>query len=176
MVDLKQMSLDDLAGMVNLYPWFAAARKELGLRTGRLEDAALYVVDRRLLAALAAQVPADAAAPVRELIQDTGSRPYERKVKVLGGDFFSQEDYDGVRRQDDQIVQAVTGGIQPERDDRSLVDIDDDLCTETLARIYAEQGYIAQAKNIYSRLLLRYPEKNAYFAALIEKLDNINNQ
>ena len=38
-----------------------------------------------------------------------------------------------------------------------------------LAQIYAEQGYYDQAKRIYSRLLLKNPEKNAYFAALIEK-------
>ena len=46
--------------------------------------------------------------------------------------------------------------------------------TETLARIYAEQGYCQQAKEIYSKLILAYPEKNAYFAALIEKLGSEN--
>ena len=45
-----------------------------------------------------------------------------------------------------------------------------DFCTETLAQIYADQGYPDQAKQIYSRLSLRFPEKSAYFAALIEKL------
>ena len=47
-----------------------------------------------------------------------------------------------------------------------------DYCTETLAQIYADQGYPDQAKQIYSRLSLRFPEKSAYFAALIEKLKN----
>ena len=50
-----------------------------------------------------------------------------------------------------------------------------DLYTETLARIYADQGYYEQAKHIYSKLILAYPEKNAYFAALIENLERINN-
>ena len=45
------------------------------------------------------------------------------------------------------------------------------FCTETLAWIYAGQGYREEAKKIYSRLMLRYPEKSAYFASLIEKLD-----
>jgi tetratricopeptide (TPR) repeat protein len=49
-----------------------------------------------------------------------------------------------------------------------------DLYTETLAQIYAEQGYYEQAKHIYSKLILAYPEKNAYFAALIQKIDEIN--
>ena len=42
--------------------------------------------------------------------------------------------------------------------------------TQTLAEIYAEQGYFDQAKQIYSQLILAYPEKSAYFASLIEKL------
>ena len=49
-----------------------------------------------------------------------------------------------------------------------------DICTETLAQIYAEQGYPERAKVIYSKLSLRYPEKNTYFAALIRKLDAEN--
>lgn len=52
-----------------------------------------------------------------------------------------------------------------------------DFCTETLAQIYAEQGYFEQAKRIYGKLILAFPEKSAYFASLIGKLDNlINNQ
>jgi hypothetical protein len=46
--------------------------------------------------------------------------------------------------------------------------------TETLAQIYAEQGYYDQSKEIYSKLILAYPEKSAYFAALIQELDKIN--
>jgi hypothetical protein len=47
-----------------------------------------------------------------------------------------------------------------------------DYFTETLAQIYADQGYPEQAKQIYSALSLRFPEKSAYFASLIEKLKN----
>ena len=36
---------------------------------------------------------------------------------------------------------------------------------------YLDQGYKDKAKEIYSKLSLRYPEKSAYFAALIEKID-----
>ena len=60
--------------------------------------------------------------------------------------------------------------------DRPSQSLDDVYITETLAEIYAQQGYLEQAKNIYSKLILRYPEKSAYFATLIEKLNNINNQ
>ena len=58
-----------------------------------------------------------------------------------------------------------------EGDIRGWEDPELGLCTETLAWIYAEQGYREEAKKIYSRLMLRYPEKITYFASLIEKLD-----
>ena len=53
-IDLKRLTLDELAGVINLYPWFASARKELCRRMtdiggegwGREQyaDAAMYRV------------------------------------------------------------------------------------------------------------------------------------
>ena len=50
-------------------------------------------------------------------------------------------------------------------------DIADNFGTEELAKIFAQQGFPQEAKRIYSRLVLEFPEKSAYFAALIEKLE-----
>jgi hypothetical protein len=44
------------------------------------------------------------------------------------------------------------------------------LVTETLARIYALQGNVNKAIRAYEILSLKYPQKSAYFASLIEKL------
>jgi hypothetical protein len=52
---------------------------------------------------------------------------------------------------------------------------DPELISETLANIYAEQGYLGKAEKIFKKLALIYPEKNVYFAAQIEKLKNIEN-
>jgi hypothetical protein len=107
----------------------------------------------------------------------------EQKVVVVGGDYFSQEAYDSVRATQDDPSAAPQDDNKNAQDERkktkkepSALPQDDIFVTQTLAEIYATQGYLEQAKEIYSKLILRYPEKSAYFATLIEKLNNINNQ
>lgn len=46
----------------------------------------------------------------------------------------------------------------------------EELVTETLAKIYALQGNINKAVRSYQILSLKYPNKSAYFASLIEEL------
>jgi hypothetical protein len=55
---------------------------------------------------------------------------------------------------------------------RRSVEDRDDVVSETLAKIYAAQGDHQRAIRIYIKLSLLYPEKNSYFAALIENLEN----
>jgi hypothetical protein len=50
----------------------------------------------------------------------------------------------------------------------------DDFVTETLAKIYAEQGYISRAIEIYKKLSLQDSKKSTYFATLIENLRKRN--
>lgn len=52
---------------------------------------------------------------------------------------------------------------------KSVVD-DEEIVSETLARIYALQGNIPKAIRIYEKLSLLSTEKSGYFAALIENL------
>jgi len=47
----------------------------------------------------------------------------------------------------------------------------DDLATETLAQIYAEQGHLQRAIKIYQQLIVKFPEKSRYFAAQIKNLE-----
>jgi len=172
---LGQLELSELIGIVEEFPWFAAARKELGMRTGELDAAALYMGDRSILYGLDLKAEGKKALPPvgSALIADK-KETARREIRVVGGDYFSQEEYENAGEVNERlgrkrVSEQVRTPEVKEGDDRFL-----DFCTETLAGIYAEQGYFDKAKLIYSKLILRYPEKNAYFAALIQKLDANN--
>ena len=189
-IDIHKLNMDELNGVISLYPWFGAARAELCRRMSergegawsddRYADAALYVASRRIIAEFARKgheteyADADIKELLRAYIEEgKAEEKVQRKAsggRGRGGDYFSQEEYDSVREADDNIYSAfarVEDGTEvPVVKEESF----NDFCTEALAQIYAEQGYYEQAKQIYSQLSLRFPEKSAYFAALIEKL------
>ena len=197
-IDIKKLTLDELAGVVNLYPWFGGARKELCERMNRMggdgwgeaqyADAAMYVGAREKLAEMVRASKdtdwkdADVERLLKSYISEkeaaaSESAPSGEKRKVYAGvgDYFSQDDYDQARRVDDNVFSRYAAKAKQGRTTlEEAGDVEFDMYTETLAGIYLEQGYPEQAKRIYSKLILAYPEKNAYFAALIQKIEEIN--
>ena len=48
-----------------------------------------------------------------------------------------------------------------------------DIVTETLAKVYVEQGYYEKAIAAYQQLSLKYPKKSAFFAAQINLINRL---
>ena len=48
--------------------------------------------------------------------------------------------------------------------------MEQDVLTETMAEVYLQQGKRNKAKEIYEKLSLLSPAKNAYFAAKIDQI------
>ena len=191
-IDIHALTLDELVGVVNLYPWYGAARVELCRRMSAMGTEgsdereyaaeALFVQDRGKLAALvrrARQVDCsdkDVRALLAAYLQPVAPASSEEApagVRVVGGDYFSQAQYDQVKDNSDNIFARFAAKARSEGDasQEGVSDIADRFATETLARIFAEQGRNEEARRIYSRLVLDIPEKSAYFASLIDELD-----
>lgn len=193
-IDLKKLNLDELAGVVSLYPWYGAARVELCRRMSRMGGeswgkadyaaAALYVRSRRVIGDLFSGGKGGdgsdrkVSGVIKTYIREPEPQaPQERRVHVVGGDFFSQAQYDKVRSSSDNVFTRFAFKARSEAPEKTAdFDVSEEFCTETLAKIYAEQGYYEQAKRIYSKLLLNFPEKNAYFASLIGEIEQIENK
>ncbi|MDE0770669.1 MAG: hypothetical protein OSB25_00505 [Salibacteraceae bacterium] len=69
-----------------------------------------------------------------------------------------------------QIRRPQTEFFSPENMAKMSLAENEDFVTETLAKIYAQQGNFKRAISAYEKLSLKFPEKNDYFARLIQKL------
>ncbi len=82
----------------------------------------------------------------------------------------------------DRFIQSDPGVIRPKKEfftpetaAKKSEHLPEHLATETLAKVYLQQGNIDGAIRIYERLMLKFPEKNTYFADLIQNLKKENN-
>lgn len=103
------------------------------------------------------------------------------RIVVVGGDYFSKDDLAQLDEQEKAVeirfgAPAAAGDspelaedVQEETDYGSL-----DFVTETLAAIYADQGYYDKAIEVYAKLILLYPEKSTYFATLVNEIKSKN--
>lgn len=191
--DIHSISLEELSGLISLYPWYGGARMELcrrmaaagALSESQIAETALHLCERKTAAALLRSGNSvdcsdkDARRLVEAFIPEPEQQTPAPHVVVVGGDYFSQDQYEDARKDGDNVfshfaAKAREEGYAAEPAAEEAKD-EEALCTETLAAIYLEQGYQQEAIDIYSRLSLRYPEKSVYFAALIDEINKKDN-
>lgn len=97
---------------------------------------------------------------------------------------IEEKDRDRKKTQSDLIDRFIMTNprIEPVRDKsdaprediaRPFTEDQGSFITETLARIYLNQGYYSKAIDIYEKLSLKFPEKSSYFAAQIGKVKEL---
>ena len=69
-----------------------------------------------------------------------------------------------------QIRRPQTEFFSPENMAKMSLGENEDFVTETLAKIYIQQGNFKKAISAYGKLSLKFPEKSDYFARLIQEL------
>ena len=117
------------------------------------------------------------------------SESKEKKKPEKQTPYFDIDNYAGestLKTSDDLISRFIKDQpqIKPANTKSENADIseesvkeDNDLLSETLIKVYIKQGLFEKAIKAYSKLCLKYPEKNAYFASQIELLkEKINNK
>ena len=173
-MSLDSLNLEELSGVVSIYPWFAGARVELCRRMAQMGGEESWGEDKYALQALyiikSAKKKTGTSVPLSKPTKST------KQIYVIGGDYFSAEQYAQARRDDDNIFASfISNAIENSTKSTASTYVEStdstDFCTEELAKVYLEQGYPDKAKQIYSKLSLRIPEKSIYFASLIEKID-----
>ena len=192
-VSLKNNTIAELEKLVESYPWFAAARKELFLRMSAMGEeyrrdalhrTVLYIypdysafreayvlssaaeVDEGVYEETVSVVSTDAGlsvtVPEAETEEQTAG-PERKRIYVVGGDYFMPDDLRDVQGQD---LSSLDSSRKSQVSSDSSEFTDEAFYTETLARIYADQELYDRANEVYEKLILLYPEKSAYFAAL----------
>lgn len=186
-VIVDESSLDYLRGMCEKYPassftafYYARMLQQLHPEEFERDKARhlLYVTDRARFARhrfdvseeRGTQLPEEHAFTVTE-VKETPPQPVPADQNELIDNLIEKLDVETPKIQFD-----------PERHDASinyskpsLVD-DPDVVSETLARLYYQQGYSGKAVKIYKKLSLLFPEKSCYFAAQISEIKNSKNQ
>ena len=101
--------------------------------------------------------------------------------RIPGGDYFSKQDFEELAEAGQSYSDLhftpksnLSSSLDRAADiltspSPALSPDTGEVCTETLAGIYYSQGFYRRAIDIYKKLILFYPEKNIYFAALIER-------
>jgi tetratricopeptide (TPR) repeat protein len=129
-------------------------------------------------------VKAAAAEAIAEAKKERAGSPVVTKIKYIpvGGDYFSREDFEQLEREDGSLpseaAHLATGSSAGDSNVSSVIGPDGkvnfedpEFYTETLGQVYAQQGYYEQAIEVFSKLILLYPQKSAYFAALVKETE-----
>ena len=123
------------------------------------------VVPKPSIAAEAVSSAAEGLSPFAQFVTRLSNAAAGPKAEDLIDEFLSTNPRISPldKRDKDAVAPVVQGESSP------LVT---GLVTETLARLYADQGHAAKAIQAYEILKLRVPEKSLIFAARIEALRN----
>lgn len=180
--------LSSIEQLISIYPWYQGARVELILKLAEISKETA----REKLRESFSFVPfPEWIATKIEGVENTKKRTENdkviqsqiqqaKKIFVVGGDYFSREELESVNNENEAKADSPAIPIEAARSlerERAVKrdganSVVDPLIfyTETLAQIYTQQECWREALDVYSKLILLYPEKSVYFASLVNDI------
>ncbi len=109
--------------------------------------------------------------------KETETLPTNETINVKSESSKNEIDniLDKFMRENPSISRPKTEFFNPATVAKTSAEEKDEIVSETLASIYLNQGLIKKSILTYEKLCLIYPHKNAYFAALINKIKTEHN-
>ena len=117
--------------------------------------------------------PEDSTLEKKEKTTDVDSKKNDEKENKTLNPFDIIEKF---IREEPRISPKKAEFFSPVNVARMSVIDDENFVSETLAKIYVQQGKFSKALKAYENLILKYPEKNAYFAAQILKIKELKDK
>ena len=181
--------LSSIEQLISIYPWYQGARVELILKLAEISKETA----REKLRESFSFVPfPEWIATKIEGVENTKKRTENdkviqsqiqqaKKIFVVGGDYFSREELESVNNENEakadspaiplEAARSLERERAVKRDGANSVVDPLIFYTETLAQIYTQQECWREALDVYSKLILLYPEKSVYFASLVSETD-----
>ena len=180
--------LSSIEQLISIYPWYQGARVELILKLAEISKETAREKLRESFSFL--PFPEWIATKI-EGVENTKKRTENdkviqsqiqqaKKIFVVGGDYFSREELESVNNENEakadspaiplEAARSLERERAVKRDGANSVVDPLIFYTETLAQIYTQQECWREALDVYSKLILLYPEKSVYFASLVNDI------
>jgi len=123
---------------------------------------------------LTPETPESVAKAAIEKTDIAGPSVTVQKMQVAGPRAHQQSLIDKFIQQQPKITPGKAAEY-PIKDNLGKDSLEDDMTfvTETMAKLFAQQGKIDKARKVYRQLMVLHPEKSVYFAAQLKNLNQL---